>query len=571
VHKSIFSACLIVIYSFISINSCIAADADKNNILSAKANDLFWQNKFEEAKNVVAELVNNGNLAKQDKARCYVNLSICDTQLDNLPIAKKEAMQALKLAEPGSMNEADALAIQACCLILEDKTSKSFSTYQKSLAIAQKNIGEWNCDLAPLYEGLGACCVQNKNFELAKIYYTKLAQLDLLKYGPDCTHLAWSLLNLSSAVDSLGQKDQAIDLYKKVFWNFRHQNEERIIAEAKQPVDESFKQSLIQQMYGLTNAYADRNIGIDLLKKDIPENVMKAPLTRPHDFNNWFKVSIGRDKAPGLAYFDPTVPLRGLIVAVHGLGLSHHAYTPFAKRLIRDGYGIVAFDVRGFGTYRNDLLYQRADFDAIILDLTRILTALRRDYKDTPIFILGESMGGAIALRVGAISPHLVNGIISSVPSGARFHAKSTALSVAVKLLKNKHESFDIGQTIVKQATEKPELRNAWHEDPSFRMKLSASELLNFQRFMDDNLIYAAKIKTLPVIIFQGYSDQLVKPLGTLALYQAIQCKDKDLVFVGRAEHLIFEEAQFDPDIADGLISWMTKHINNSKKDLNKQ
>jgi len=63
------------------------------------------------------------------------------------------------------------------------------------------------------------------------------------------------------------------------------------------------------------------------------------------------------------------------------------------------------------------------------------------------------------------------------------------------------------------------------------------------------------------VIIFQGYSDELVKPLGTLALYQAIKTKDKDLVFIGHAEHLIFEEGQFDQDVVDGCLSWLDRHI----------
>lgn len=217
--------------------------------------------------------------------------------------------------------------------------------------------------------------------------------------------------------------------------------------------------------------------------------------------------------------------------------------------------------MRGFGSYRNDEIYQRVDFKAIISDLQRILTELRQDFPDIPIFVLGESMGGAIALRLAAVSPQLVDGIVSSVPSGSRFHAKSTTWEVAVQFLRNSHEQFNIGERVVNQATKNKELQAAWCDDPMARMNFSASDLIEFQKFMNDNMMFAERIKTTPVIIFQGYSDELVKPLSTLALYQGIKSKDKDLVFVGRAEHLIFEEGQFDQDVVDGTISWLDRHI----------
>lgn len=527
--------------------------------LKDEANRSFWQHNFEEAKKPLLKLC-DGTLSPAEEARIRVNLAICDDQLDDLTQARKEALQAAKLAPGGSMIESDALSIAAHCYARDEHTDKAADLYDTALSIAEKNLGPWNCDLAPLYEGKGACAFSQGQWAEAKKAYLRSAQLDALKYGFDGTQVAWSLLNLTAALLKMNQQSEADKLYKKVFWNFRHQNEERIISEAQEPVDDEFRQNLIKQLYGQNNAYADRTIAGDLLRNGIPEDVMTYPASRAHDFDNWFKERIGREQAPGLAFFDPRVPLKGLIVAVHGLGLSHNAYTPFAQHIQHQGWGVVAFDVRGFGTYRNDLLYQRVSLNDVIGDLTRILTALRRDYPDYPLVILGESMGGAIALRMGSVTPHLLDAVVSSVPSGSRFHGRSTAISVAVKLLRNRHEQFDIGSRIVKQATNKPDLRESWQDDPSFRMKLSAEELLNFQKFMDENLQYATKIERLPVIIFQGYSDQLVKPLSTLTLYQAIRSHDKDLLFVGSAEHLIFEEAQFDQDVVDGLSGWLDKH-----------
>jgi alpha-beta hydrolase superfamily lysophospholipase len=536
------------------------SSADKDII--ADANTHFWNHDFAYAKQKV-ELLLSSPLSQPMRARALVNMAICDTQLDNWSHAITEAQKGIALAEKQSLTEVDGLSVLARCLIVDRKNHEAEEIYKQALPTAIQDLGEWNSDLAPIYEGLAACYSNENEPAKAEPLYRKVAQLDLLKYGPDDVHTGWSLLSLTGVQRQLGNNQLATTIYKKVFWNFRHQNEERILTEIK-PTEEdrpALVEELRKQMYGFVGGYNDRNQGLDYIKSGIPDVALAAPYSRPHDFDNWFKERIGRDDAPGLAFFDPRQKLKALIVTVHGLGMHHTAYTPFAQRIQHNGFGVISFDVRGFGSYRNDEVYQKVDFDAIIADLQNILTALRRDYPGLPIFILGESMGGAIALRVAALSPDLVDGCVSSVPSGSRFHARTTGMEVAVKLLTDSRAQFDIGRKVVGQATQNADLRTAWEDDPQARMKFSPVDLMAFQHFMNDNVKYAEQIKKTPVIIFQGYSDQLVKPLGTLALYQAIGSRDKDLMFVGHAEHLIFEDNQFDQDVVDGLSSWLDRHI----------
>jgi alpha-beta hydrolase superfamily lysophospholipase len=527
-----------------------------------QANDHFWDKEFACAKISCQQLLDLEQ-TKVSQARLLVNLAICDAQLDNWELAAKEAKQGVDIACSDPVAKADGLLVLGRCQFVARKINDAREKYKQSLEIAKKEFGEWNCDLAPIYEGMAACEFNDNNMELAKKLYQTVAELDYLKYGPDDTQLAWSLLSLTNVLEAQNEKELAHTFYKKVFWNFRHQNEERIIAETKMQDDEKEKviAELRRQLFGPNGGYENRNLGLDYITKDIPQNVAEAPKSRLRDFNNWFVDRIGRDTAPGLAFFDPRTKLKALIVTIHGLGLHHGAYTPFAEKVQHGGFGVISFDVRGFGSYRNDEIYQQVDFKAILIDLRRILSELRQDYKNIPIFVLGESMGGAIALRIASLYPELVDGVVSSVPSGSRFHARSTAIEVAVKYLKNSHQQFNIGDQVVNQATKNAQLRLDWEDDPKARMNFSARDLIRFQNFMNDNMFFAEKIKTTPVIIFQGYSDELVKPLGTLALYQAIKSKDKDLMFIGHSEHLIFEQGQFDQDVVDGCLSWLDKHI----------
>lgn len=526
------------------------------------ANQAFWKRDYKSAKESVSKLLLDQSLAQQDKARCLVNRAICEAQLDEWEEARKDSAEALKLSAPQSLTEADAAMIQARLFLLDEKIDKARVMYEKAIAIISTLQGKWNADLAPFYEGLAACDLIEKNYQSAEKYYKEVAQLDLLKYGPDDTHLAWALMSLAAVERRLNRIELAGTLFKKVFWNFRHQNEERIIGEFKDyPNQDELVKALRHHMYGTVGGYDNRNCGLDFVKSDIPSEVLAAPpLIREKTFDNWFKERVGRERAPGFAYFNPTVPLKGLIVAVHGLGLHSGAYKAFGERVQKEGYGLVSFDVRGFGSYRNDEVTQKLDLLAAVSDIQRILREMRSDYPEIPLILLGESMGGAIALRIAAESPNLIDAVISSVPSGSRYQARKTAFKVALKFLNQKHEQFDVGSAVVRQATADMDLRDMWEGDSQMRMKLSPSELLNFQSFMSDNVKAAAKISKTPVIIFQGFSDNLVKPMGTLAIYQAIPNKDKDMIFIGRAEHLIFEEGQFDEVIFKGVLEWINRH-----------
>src|ERR1700761_7038690 len=69
--------------------------------LKEEANRLFWQHNFEEAKKPLLNLLCDPALSQSVEARVRVNLAICEDQLDDLTQAKKEALQAAKLAPGG--------------------------------------------------------------------------------------------------------------------------------------------------------------------------------------------------------------------------------------------------------------------------------------------------------------------------------------------------------------------------------------------------------------------------------------------------------------------------------------
>jgi acylglycerol lipase len=246
---------------------------------------------------------------------------------------------------------------------------------------------------------------------------------------------------------------------------------------------------------------------------------------------------------PCISWVNPLVTPRLALLCVHGLGLYSGSYQAFGTQMARRGVATYAIDVRGFGSWMKSQGHSQVDMKACLTDVKSALEAIRQAHPGLPVFLLGESMGGAIALRVASLYPDLVEGVISSVPAGERFQQKKTDLKVAFEFLKGRHKQFDVGTKLVAQATQDQKLRDDWSSNPLDRMDLSPNELIQFQKFMNENHDAAKNITDDPVLFVQGTQDKLVKPEGTWELFNELTTPDK-YFFAVPSEHLIFEEGQ---------------------------
>lgn len=264
---------------------------------------------------------------------------------------------------------------------------------------------------------------------------------------------------------------------------------------------------------------------------------------------------------PCRAWVPKGVPPKVVLLCVHGLGLNSESFEEFGKQMQAAGIGCFAVDVRGFGTWMKLKGKEKCDFDSCLSDVVGALKVLHTAYPQKPIFILGESMGGAIAMRVAAEHQDLVDGLISSVPSGDRFHTTKNQLKVALRLVTLRaNEPIDVGTGVIEDATKNPAEREKWKDDPFNRLKLSSKELMQFQHFMNENHKTAKQIDRIPVLFLVGLKDKLVKPEGTRELYNAIPSGDKKLVTIRSAEHLIFENHKISDDLKRVVLSWLLEH-----------
>jgi alpha-beta hydrolase superfamily lysophospholipase len=271
--------------------------------------------------------------------------------------------------------------------------------------------------------------------------------------------------------------------------------------------------------------------------------------------------------APSVSWLPPDGKPRLAMLCIHGFSLHKGCYAAFGKEMAKDGIATYAIDLRGFGESKENAQRTQLDFDGCLVDIKAELEQIHKNHPDLPVIILGESMGGAIALRATALYPKLVSGLVSSVPARDRFAVTGSEAKVGFKaglstIFGGYRKPMDnAAMSAVDKISDKEELRDQWKSDPLMRTNFSPKEFVQFDRFMADNLAAAGLVKDTPVLFIQGTNDKLIRPAGTWKLFERLSTANRQMVLSKNSEHLIFEEGQFRPDDLDFLTTWIDKNI----------
>src|SRR5664279_2960463 len=109
---------------------------------------------------------------------------------------------------------------------------------------------------------------------------------------------------------------------------------------------------------------------------------------------------------------EPETPLRGVVLLVHGLGEHAGRYDALARRLNDWGFAVRGYDQYGHG--ESGGLRGGLPTDSRLLDdLADIVDSTRaRMTRNTPLILLGHSMGGLVAARFAALGMRPIEGLV---------------------------------------------------------------------------------------------------------------------------------------------------------------
>lgn len=607
-----------------AVSAVYAASAETSSTETSRedANAAFFRGDFETARAYCESLLKSAD--EKDKARICINLGACYSGMKQYSKAENWFNAALKLLEKirgedaGStaktLSAADCRLGLAECHYMQGRSKTSLKEYASAMSLYEKALGPLHPETIPAIEGLAGSYYVQGDYNSARPLYEHVARIDLVHAGPTSLRLGLSLNSLAEIYYQLNDCSMSRKFFEQALWIFKLDNAERLLnavetgtaagssttagsstaisgttvrntntsgattnsttsdvsagvsdtAHGDATALDTMRRRINDVVMGTTGVPNIAKTSFDLLKQDDFDFTRRDSKMRANDFDNW-RISRRNAEETVFISLDPGVEQKGLIICLHGLGLQSKSFKDFAEKITPFGYSVIALDVRGFGSFAMEKGLDKLDLDTGLEDLAASVSLFRAHNPKLPIIILGESMGGALALQLAAKHPELVNALVSAVPSGKRFKSTQTNLLVGFKLLEDKKKPIAIGKRVIEQSTEDESVRMVWMNDPGNRLQLSAEELVRFQNFMKDTEKYVKDIKATPVIIFQGFKDHLVKSEGTIALYGALGTSQKDLVLVGDAEHLIFEEGQAPDDIVRMLAGWLDSHLSPGK------
>lgn len=217
-------------------------------------------------------------------------------------------------------------------------------------------------------------------------------------------------------------------------------------------------------------------------------------LTRPHE-TLWFDGSGVRLKG---WWFRAAAPRRGTVVYLHGVGDNRGSGAGIAERFVPLGFDVVAYDSRAQGESEGAACTYGYHEKA---DLRRVLDQVA---GTDPVFLLGTSLGAAVALQTAA-EDHRV-----------------TAMATAA--------TFSDLRTVAAQRA--PFFASKGNIDDALRM---AEREAQFKVDEVSPVAAAAKIE-IPVLVIHGQSDKETPPAHSLRVYAALR-GPKQLLLVPHAGH----------------------------------
>lgn len=246
---------------------------------------------------------------------------------------------------------------------------------------------------------------------------------------------------------------------------------------------------------------------------------------------------------------DSGQPLKAVVLALHGLNDYSKAFdevpgTPgVGPFLAENGIAFYAYDQRGFGEAPNPGLW--AGDKAMSNDFSDFARVLKNKYPNTPLFALGESMGGAVVMTALAMPrPPPVDGAILAAPA---VWARSTmpvsyriALWLGARVAPGLKPS---GQSLGRRASDNTEMLRTLARDPLFIKKTRIDVVYGLTNLMDYAL-EAPSFINVPVMYLYGEKDEIV-PKGptekAMTLFEAAH-KNMQAAYYEDSWHMILRD-----------------------------
>lgn len=246
---------------------------------------------------------------------------------------------------------------------------------------------------------------------------------------------------------------------------------------------------------------------------------------------------------------------RAVLLYLHGQGDHSGPFTAMGDQLHERGFQVYAHDHRGFGLSQE----RRGDipsFDLFVADALEMVAHARSEHPDLPLFLLGLSMGGHLALRTAYRAGELARGVIALSP-GFKLRTPPPLTQVAQVLLAS---LFAPDRHLPLRSQPVVTTRNTTHlaraqGDEFWVSSYTPRFLLGAVRSIRRAARELASLH-LPALFLQAGEDHLCCPEASSRFFGLIPHPDKEFRLLPGLYHNLVAEPEM-PAIAEAVADWV--------------
>lgn len=238
--------------------------------------------------------------------------------------------------------------------------------------------------------------------------------------------------------------------------------------------------------------------------------------------------------------WSPVGAPRAVILGLHGFNDYGAAFATVSDSLTADGFLLYAYDQRGFGHSDHAGLWPGED--VLEADARLALKLLRQRHPELPLYLLGESMGGAVALltMAHAEAPALAGtALLAPAVVGEALMPghQRLALWLAEKVAPGLPLSVELGQALGYRPTDQPEVMAGLRADPLVLDYPRVAAVAGLADLMQAALMAAPKVRG-DMLLLYGMRDDLVPVPAICALLDNVSAAET----AGRWQARIYPE-----------------------------
>lgn len=246
---------------------------------------------------------------------------------------------------------------------------------------------------------------------------------------------------------------------------------------------------------------------------------------------------------------------RAVLVALHGFNDYSRAFEMPAAFFRHQGIACYAYDQRGFGQAPDRGLW--AGTAAYVADLERFTAAVRRHHPGVPVYVLGESMGAAVAIvAMTERGAPEVDGVILSAPavwsrSTMPWYQRAllSAMSHTVPWLRLTGEGLKV------IASDNIEILKGLGRDPWVIKGTRVDAIHGLVDLMDDAMGRIDRLRT-PALVLLGDRDEIIPKDPLQRMLERLPQPPARVARYRRGYHLLLRDLQAEKPWRD-IVAWV--------------